>query len=482
MRRAVRGGDGGYTGVPTCSAYGSRRGARRIRTLVFALLAAAIAASALVSSARADGDPASDYLYAQRVFVPYDAGPNSSPATQLTALTKEANRKGYPIRVAVIASTYDLGSVTALWRKPALYARFLSTELSSVFKGRLLVVMPNGFGIYQAKESTSDEQRLLRLVPLGGTGSNTLTKTAIAAVQRLAAAAGHPLAIPQATRGTPRRPAPGRTATDWALVAVLALGSLVACLLLLAVGSRWHSRKREIELTQPMGVRHSGRVLLITLASAVTLGAITGAVLALTRTSASPSGEAGPAGYPKISAATVNLMGLVPLQPPRTAPLFTLVDQRDQRVSLASLHGRVIVLEFMDSRCTNLCPIISHEYALAAKRLASTTSEVEFVAVNVNARHAKVSDVAAFSRKYGLESLPHWHFLTGPPNVLKRVWKAYGVSVYDTPSAGVVHGVDMYFIDDQSRMRWVASPGYDQALIARWGNGIATVVRSLLPS
>ena len=97
MRRAVRGGDGGYTGVPTCSAYGSRRGARRIRTLVFALLAAAIAASALVSSARADGDPASDYLYTQRVFVPYDAGPNSLPATQLTVLTKEANRTGYPI-------------------------------------------------------------------------------------------------------------------------------------------------------------------------------------------------------------------------------------------------------------------------------------------------------------------------------------------------------------------------------------------------
>ena len=123
----------------------------------------------------------------------------------------------------------------------------------------------------------------------------------------------------------------------------------------------------------------------------------------------------------------------------------------------------------MDSRCTNLCPIISHEYALAAKRLASTTSEVEFVAVNVNARHAKVSDVAAFSRKYGLERLPHWHFLTGPPNVLKRVWKAYGVSVYDTPSSGVVHGVDMYFIDDQSRMRWLASPGYDQSVDSSLG-------------
>ena len=48
--------------------------------------------------------------------VPYDANPNSPPARQLTALTMEASHDGYPIRVAVIASSYDLGSVTALWR------------------------------------------------------------------------------------------------------------------------------------------------------------------------------------------------------------------------------------------------------------------------------------------------------------------------------------------------------------------------------
>jgi hypothetical protein len=48
--------------------------------------------------------------------------------------------------VAVIAGSADLGSVTALWRQPAAYARFLDQELSQIFSGPVLVVMPNGLG------------------------------------------------------------------------------------------------------------------------------------------------------------------------------------------------------------------------------------------------------------------------------------------------------------------------------------------------
>src|SRR5689334_5651000 len=52
------------------------------------------------------------------------------------------------IRVAVIASRSDLGSVTELWRQPQTYARFLDQELSLVDHGPLLVAMPGGFGYY----------------------------------------------------------------------------------------------------------------------------------------------------------------------------------------------------------------------------------------------------------------------------------------------------------------------------------------------
>jgi hypothetical protein len=63
--------------------------------------------------------------------------------------------------VAVIASPYDLGSVTPLWRKPRVYAKFLGTELSYVFHGTLLVVMPGGFGLFHGTRSVAAGQRAL---------------------------------------------------------------------------------------------------------------------------------------------------------------------------------------------------------------------------------------------------------------------------------------------------------------------------------
>ena len=423
-------------------------------------LLAVVLGVAAVSPARADGDPASDYLYTQSAFVPYDAGPNSPAAQTLTALTQAAKHSGYPLRVAVIASTYDLGSVTALWRKPKSYARFLGTELAYVYRGALLVVMPNGFGFYDQRHGVARELDQLRSVRIDS-GSDGLTKTAITAVRRLASAAGHPLTLPHTPKPAPEQARPSTRGNRWFLGVLVAL---VAAAVAIAVAALWRRGR-------------AGRALAAAIGAAVLVGVLVGVVLAMARPAPSPSTAAT---IDRHGAPTwaVNLMGLLWLDR-KTAPSFSLVDQRGRRISLTGLRGRVIVLEFMDSRCTNLCPIISHEYVQAAKRLGAKMPEVEFVAINVNDRHERIHDVAAFSRKYGLSGLAHWHFLTGSTPALKKVWRSYGVTVADGPS-GLVHGVNMYFIDPGGKLDWLATPNYDQALINRWGQGIAGVARTLI--
>src|SRR5579864_3685611 len=85
-------------------------------------------------AARADGDPASDVLATQTLFLPQDAGLSASHQVQLERLLQETASAGFPLRVAVIASATDLGSVTELWREPATYARFLGEELSLTYR------------------------------------------------------------------------------------------------------------------------------------------------------------------------------------------------------------------------------------------------------------------------------------------------------------------------------------------------------------
>jgi hypothetical protein len=169
----------------------------RSRLAIVALVLATLIAAAPVP-AFADGDPASDVLATQALFLPQDAAVPGAQQAQLAALLEEAARGGYPIRVALVASPIDLGSVTALWRQPAGYARFLGQELSLTYHGRLLVVMPNGLGGVHTGQSGGGNEPALRGLSVrpGGAG---LALTALAAVRQLAADAGHPLPLPEAT-------------------------------------------------------------------------------------------------------------------------------------------------------------------------------------------------------------------------------------------------------------------------------------------
>jgi hypothetical protein len=155
---------------------------------VCALLTAALT-GALASPARADGDPASDYLITQKVFFPYDIKVTPTQQKQFIALVDDANRAGFTIRVALIGSSYDLGSIISLWRKPQTYARFLGTELKYVYKNRLLVVMPNGYGFNWPGHSAAPEYATLSKIPVKP-GSLGVLASSAAAVRALAKSSG----------------------------------------------------------------------------------------------------------------------------------------------------------------------------------------------------------------------------------------------------------------------------------------------------
>ena len=122
--------------------------------------------------------------------MPPDLGISTADAARLSATVAAARSRGYPIHVALIGSAYDLGSVVSLDRKPKQYARFLGTELAFVYHGRLLVVMPNGFGVSRAGKPLPAAQRVVDRLPAPGTGGPQLVQAGIDGVRALAAASG----------------------------------------------------------------------------------------------------------------------------------------------------------------------------------------------------------------------------------------------------------------------------------------------------
>lgn len=164
-----------------------------------ALSSIAVLAAALVLApgALADGDPASDYLIGQKVFYSFDAGVPAARAQRLQTMVANANRAGFPIRVALIRTNSDLGAAYQLYRKPQQYAQFLGQELLFVYRGRLLIVMPNGFGYAVAGKPAQAEKRRLAGIAAPGNDGGSLADAATLAVQRLARGSGHDLPLPK---------------------------------------------------------------------------------------------------------------------------------------------------------------------------------------------------------------------------------------------------------------------------------------------
>jgi cytochrome oxidase Cu insertion factor (SCO1/SenC/PrrC family) len=234
------------------------------------------------------------------------------------------------------------------------------------------------------------------------------------------------------------------------------------------------------------------RVLLLATALTVALVAAVAipAYLVLRQAHASDLAQTRVSGIPaSVSTSLANLMVLSPV-PGDRAPGFTLTDQNGHTMSLASLHGKVVVLQFMDPHCTDICPIVSAEFVKAYHDLGPRASKVVFAAVNVNAYHARVQDMAQYTRAQALNTIPSWHFFTGPVPALKAVWRNYNIQVYaPSPNADIQHTSAVYFIDPQGRERYLASPEVDHTKSGTaylpasqqiaWGHGIALIARQL---
>lgn len=156
-------------------------------------VAAAVLLLATPAVARANGDPASDYLLVQSVFLPFNAKVDPQASKELTDTLKAAADKGFKIKVAVIGSRYDLGTAFSLYNKAQKYAQFLGLELSFQYRDRLLVVMPNGYGYAIAGKPDKNGIAVLQKLPPPGKDATSQVKAATAAVRKLAAASGKPL-------------------------------------------------------------------------------------------------------------------------------------------------------------------------------------------------------------------------------------------------------------------------------------------------
>jgi hypothetical protein len=200
------------------------------------LLAALVALAFLVPAALADGDPASDFLLSQSSFLsPYDGHIPAAQQKRIEAMLQSAKEQGFPLKLALISTRYDLGAVPILFKKPQTYAKFLAQEDFYFWKDELLVVMPNGYGLYKLKNLPPEDKAVIAKLPkFDSTSGPALADAAERAITALAARRGLTLSTGSDSSGS----------SAWVERGEIAGGAVVICLLAAGGVFLWRRRGR----------------------------------------------------------------------------------------------------------------------------------------------------------------------------------------------------------------------------------------------
>ena len=478
---------------------GAARLPARLLVALVAVLAALAAVPALTAIAHADGDPGSDVLVYSNLFVGSDSGISVAQQEALGNLLDATVALHAPVRVAVVAHRDDLGFITALWGKPATYAKYLGYELSLAYAGRLLIVMPGGLGFYWNGHSDAPGYRALAgLTAAGGpAGLVAATETAVRRIERSAGVTA--LALAAAVRNAAAgaiRAARSASTPNGAIAPVPAAatapavtvhrsgggsisGWVVALGLVLALSAPfWLPRvlRRRGERDAPAT---AGRDLLAlarrrwALPGAAVLTSMVALVVAVVALNGAEATT--PTAYlahnPYVDPGT-------PLTPATPAPGFKLTDQVGREVSLAQFRGKVVILAFNDAECQTICPLTTQAMLDAKRALGPAGADVQLLGIDANSKSTQVEDVLSYTQLHGMTG--EWDFLTGPLARLEAVWHAYGVWV-DIERGLISHIPAVYVIDPQGRMRWVHSTQDSYAAIPQLGQVLARETSQLLP-
>jgi protein SCO1/2 len=135
-------------------------------------------------------------------------------------------------------------------------------------------------------------------------------------------------------------------------------------------------------------------------------------------------------------------------------PTFALRDYTGAVVRSSDLRGKVVAMTFLDSQCTDSCPVIARQVAVTADRLTSRERDrVAFVAISTDPAEDTPRSIRAFLARHG--ALGTLRYLDGSEDELRRLWQQFAILSSLQSGKDDLHSAPVRIYD--STGRWVAT-------------------------
>lgn len=154
---------------------------------------------------------------------------------------------------------------------------------------------------------------------------------------------------------------------------------------------------------------------------------------------------------------------------PASLPNVSVIDAHGRPVSLASLKGKVILLDFIHIGCPGVCATLVSKFGEVADSLKPELgSKVVLLSVTNDPEHDRPEQLLALARSSDAD-LDGWLFVTGKPTDVDRVIQAFGVNNEKMPDGSPAHITQVFLLgtDGQKKREYRGMLMKPQAVVSQ---------------
>jgi protein SCO1/2 len=103
----------------------------------------------------------------------------------------------------------------------------------------------------------------------------------------------------------------------------------------------------------------------------------------------------------------------------RKVPSFSFVDQNKDTITNKTYYGKVFLVEFFFSRCTDICIPMNHNLQVIAKQFEGNDN-FGIASFSIDPEHDTSDVLKKYAEDYGVSN-PNWHFMTGERDDIRKL-------------------------------------------------------------
>jgi len=127
-------------------------------------------------------------------------------------------------------------------------------------------------------------------------------------------------------------------------------------------------------------------------------------------------------------------------------PDVSLIDQHGSAVSLASLKGKPVLVDFIYTSCASTCPMLTAKMAAIAHQLGPALGAgVTIVSISLDPEHDTPAELAKYAKSHDANG-PGWIFLTGSPAKIDQVLALFNLRRTREDNGSITHSIEAFLL------------------------------------